>query len=175
MCVFKAEISALFKSTRWFCVPQRPYISAATVLDLCWDIKHQCGRARVKSEQERCEILMVSLCVHCECIHYSSHLEGRIAALSCGSCPLVCLLFLDCWRFCVAVLTFGSAPALVIHVLPLSIYALFFHRERESTVTRILCMYVGGKGECCLSVWMCVDEAMKTEVTFWILDLTEDK
>lgn len=155
------------------CVPHRPHISAATVLDLCWDSKHQSGRARVKLEQERCEILMVSPCVHRERIHYSSHLEGRIAALSCGSCPLVCLLFLDCWRFCVAVLTFASALALVIHMLPLSIYAFFFHREKESTVTRIAC--VCGKGECCLSVWMCVYEATKTEVTFWIPDLTEDE
>lgn len=45
------------------------------------------SRERVKLVEWRCEILMVSLCVHHKSIHYSSHLEGRIAALSCRVLP----------------------------------------------------------------------------------------
>lgn len=145
-----------------------PYISAATVQDLCWDSKQQSGRARVKLEEERCEILMVSLCVHRKPIHYSSHLEGRIAALSCRVLPthvfaLSGLLETLCSSADIWLCSgFGHSHA------PLSISDLFFHFEKESTVTRVVKMDAVCE---CGSVF----GPTKSGVDFWIPDLREHK
>ncbi len=93
-------------------------------------------------------------------------LKVELPASHAGSWALMCLLFLGCWRLCVALLTFGSALALVIHMQPLSISDLFFHFEKESTVTRVVKMDAE-----CGSVF----GPMKSGVAFWIPDLREHK